>query len=138
MTTEDWNRLQFVNEDGSPFSVDDLGPIDFGATGLKEIAQNVKIILTTPIWSVPLDRLFGMDFSFIDEPNPTVVQNTIMVEVLQQLGTYEPRVQALGISYESDPLSGHLIPSVQIRRVADLPLTQRGFLAGRRATTPWR
>lgn len=132
----DLTSAQLVNEQGIPFTNEDLSEIDFGATGLKEILQNVKIILTTPIWSVPLDRLFGMDFSFIDEPQP-IAQNTIMAEVLQKVGRFEPRVQVLGIDYSGKAIDGHMIPSVRLRLLpSQQAQTGLGEL-GRLEVTPW-
>ena len=106
-------NVQILTDQGTPFTQEDLAEIDFGAIGLKEIMQNVKTILLTPLYSVPLDRLFGMDYSFLDMPMP-VAQNMIMAEVLQRIGTYEPRCQTESVDWTGDALDGHLVPIVKI------------------------
>ncbi len=43
--------------------------IDFApSTELQEILQNVRTICTTAKYSVPLDREFGINGVFVDEP----------------------------------------------------------------------
>ena len=40
----------------------ELGKINFAPSNIyEEVAQNVKTICTTPKYSVPLDRKFGVD-----------------------------------------------------------------------------
>ena len=39
-----------------------------GATGIRSIEQNIRMILTTFMYSVPLDRGFAHDGSAVDTP----------------------------------------------------------------------
>lgn len=52
------------------FVVDTTLPahIVIGATGLVGLAQEVRTLLATRKGSVPLDRDFGVDWSFVDSP----------------------------------------------------------------------
>ena len=74
---------------------------DLGATGLNEILQNVRVILTTRIGTVMLDRRFGLDFSFLDAP-----QNKAQLIMVQQmclgLTYFEPRVTFSSIQFDID------------------------------------
>ena len=37
---------------------------------VEEVVQNVRTICTTPKYSVPMDRLFGIDGAILDSPTP--------------------------------------------------------------------
>ncbi len=57
---------------------------------IEEILQNVKTIISTPKWSVPLDRSFGIDMSFLDKP-ATLVESLVKKEIVIAIANYEPR-----------------------------------------------
>ena len=61
---------------------------------LEEVVQNVRMIITTPKGSVPLDRDFGLDFDVIDRPMP-VARALMEVDIVDQVGRYEPRARVL-------------------------------------------
>lgn len=93
--------------------------IDFGATGVDEVLQNVAMILTTPIFSVPLDRDFGMDFSLLDNPIP-MAQAKLTTQIFQAIRAYEPRTIVREISFLEDTLEamdGKMIPKVTVEVV---------------------
>jgi len=82
----------------------------------EEIIQNVRMILTTPKGSVPLDRDFGLDFTVVDKPTPHAL-NQIAYEVIQQVNKYEPRARVIGVSWpsaENEAMDGKLAPEVKI------------------------
>lgn len=87
--------------------------IDFGAIGEKEVWQNVKYALLTTYYSVPLDREFGIDATFVDKPMP-VAQIVLSQEVALKIGLYEPRARFEDVSFEGDGLLGKLEPTVKI------------------------
>ena len=62
-----------------------------GATGIRSIEQNIRMILTTFMYSVPLDRGFAHDGSAVDTPSPLEAARRIarLTEVLE---THEPRI----------------------------------------------
>jgi len=93
------------------------GEIKIGAVGMEEIVQNIRIIVNTRKGSVPLDRNFGIDMSFIDKPLPLAkaMASAAIFEGLQQ---YEPRVEVTIIDWretEADAMIGRLAPVVGIR-----------------------
>jgi phage baseplate assembly protein W len=96
-----------VKIDGLPTNV------VYGLTGVLEIMQNVRTILTTRRGTVPLDRDFGLSFEFLDSPiNRTRTKSE--QEIFLQLKKYEPRVILKQIIWEADVMSGLISPSVKV------------------------
>lgn len=88
--------------------------IDFApGSEYAEILQNVRTILATPVYSVPLDRSFGVNASFVDMPLP-IAQAKIGQEIVTAIRKYEPRVTVTRITWEADQ-DGILKPKVQVR-----------------------
>lgn len=91
-------------------------PLEIGATGLIEIIQNVRIILTTMKTTVPLDRDFGVG-GFVDHPLP-VVQARMVAEIVAEVEKQEPRVRVTSVTWTADPvgaMDGRLLPVVRIK-----------------------
>jgi phage baseplate assembly protein W len=78
--------------------------LNLGATGLNEVLQNVRVILTTRIGTVMLDRKFGLDFSFLDVPQ-NKAQLIIVQQVCAGLTYFEPRVRFSSIQFGIDSVS---------------------------------
>ncbi|CAJ1003871.1 GPW/gp25 family protein [Brevibacillus aydinogluensis] len=91
--------------------------IDFGATGVKEILQNVWMILSSPQFSCPLDRAFAWSAEDVDMPIP-VAQARMTARLIDAIRRYEPRVEVVGVTYQPDHLGGRLNPVVKVR-IAD-------------------
>lgn len=88
--------------------------IDFApASEYAEILQNVRTILATPVYSVPLDRRFGVNGEFVDLPLP-VAKAQIGQEIVTAIRRYEPRVSVIKITWEAEQ-DGILKPKVQVR-----------------------
>ena len=82
-----------------------------------EILQNVRTIISTVRFSVPLDRRFGIDGSLIDLPTPAAAAR-LTKEVIEVVQRYEPRVKVTKIDFvESEESSGILRPKVQVRLI---------------------
>jgi phage baseplate assembly protein W len=105
-------RIKFADADGIPLNMLSFEQIDFGAIAYKEIFQNVKTILATPLYSAALERLLGVDQTIVDLPIDQAAQAT--VAVLDALYFWEPRARAIDISFESDVISGHLVCKLQL------------------------
>lgn len=87
--------------------------MDFHPQSLAaEVIQNVRTILSTPRWSVPLDRAFGIDASMLDRPVPDAMA-ALSSEIYMALRRYEPRCRVKRVSFEGD-LDGRLVPKVRI------------------------
>jgi Bacteriophage baseplate protein W len=125
-------RIKFADADGIPLNMLSFDQIDFGAIAYKEIFQNVKTILATPLYSATLERLLGVDQTIVDLPIDQAAQAT--VAILDALYFWEPRVVVVNIGFESDVISGHLLCNLQlnIRNViygTDKPYDRNNFFA---------
>ncbi len=67
----------------------------------EEIEQNIRVILGTYRGTVPLNRKFGIDTSFIDNPSnkALIISKLKISEAIQE---FEPRVEVTKISIERD------------------------------------
>lgn len=93
--------------------------INFGATGIEEVLQNIRMILLTPIFSVPLDREFGTDWSMLDNPMP-MAQAKIISQIFAAIRKYEPRAEVMEIDFVqdmADVLEGRIVPRVVIGEI---------------------
>jgi len=89
--------------------------IEVGATGVREIVQNIKTILGTWRGEVFLDRGFGIDPKIIDMPVNIAVPR-IISDVASQIEKNEPRFEVTSVSLEPSELGdGKLIPRVMGR-----------------------
>lgn len=79
---------------------------------IEEILQNVNTIVSTVIYSVPLNRGFGVDASFVDEPTP-VVKARLIAEISEKVEQYEPRVQVDEVAFAAN-LDGQLVPTLTL------------------------
>lgn len=90
-----------------------LGDVNFApATIYEEIAQNVKTICTTPKYSVPLDREFGIDMNFVDKPQNKAMA-IIQSEIIQAVRKYEPRCKIVNVNYKGS-YDGNLDAEIRI------------------------
>ena len=79
----------------------------------EEILRNIRMILTTPIGSVPFDREFGIDWSILDKPLPQA-KGLLTVEYIEKVKKYEPRARVRELTFEKNSIDGVLIPEVVI------------------------
>mgnify|MGYP001779583270 FL=1 len=90
-----------------------LNNIDFAPENeLLEVLQNVRTILSTAKFSVPLDRDFGIDASLLDKPI-LEAKAKISSEIILAIKKYEPRVKVEEITFFGD-MDGKLQPKVQV------------------------
>lgn len=88
--------------------------IDFGATGVKEILQNVRMILATVKFSCPMDRDFAWDPSGLDGPI-NLIQTKMTARIIAAIRKYESRAQVVQVLYQGEELNGVLKPVVRVR-----------------------
>ena len=87
--------------------------INFAPSNLvEEVAQNVRTICTTPKYSVPMDRTFGIDATILDRPTPKAVAQ-IQAEITQKIRKYEPRCRVKHVGFEGN-IDGQLVAKVRI------------------------
>lgn len=88
-------------------------PLDFGATGAKEVLQNVRMIIGTVIWSCPMDRDFAWSPN-VDEPI-NIAQARIMHRLVEAVRRYEPRAEITKVLFDEGDQSGMLKPIVRVK-----------------------
>ncbi len=96
---------------------DILPPLKIGATGMEAIQQNIAVIVTTLAFSVPLDRSFASQGSYLDSPAPYVTARRI-AELTDIIEAKEPRVKVISITYEhwqDDLMQGRVYPKIRFR-----------------------
>ncbi len=80
---------------------------------VEEILQCVSIIVATPKYSIPLDRAFGTNQSFLDKPI-AIAKALIISEIYESVGTYEPRAEVTDIEFSQDDMVGRLYPILEV------------------------
>jgi phage baseplate assembly protein W len=92
-----------------------LTGIEIGATGLRELAQNVKMIVTTWKGTLWLDRMFGIDPAIIDTPVNEIMAK-LATDVTNEIHRQEPRVQVVSVTMEPSALErGEIIPLINLQ-----------------------
>ena len=91
----------------------DKPSIDFApASTVEEVIQNVRTIITTIKYSIPLDRAFGVDGKVIDLPMQQA-KAKYTNEIFRAVRRYEPRAIIESITFSGD-LNGRLVPKVVV------------------------
>lgn len=93
----------------------DLGKITLCENDtVRSILQNVRTILRTPKYTVPLYREFGLDTAVVDSPI-TVAEPILYAEVREAIEQFEPRCTVTDVSFvieKNNP--GALSPRVEV------------------------
>ena len=87
-------------------------------TTVEEVLQNVAMIVSTPKFSVPLDRGMGLAQRFVDKPIQAA-QSILISEVLDAVEEYEPRAEIENVTFELGEKPGTLIPVLEVNIVGD-------------------
>ena len=82
-------------------------PLVIGATGMDAIVQNIRMILLTMRYSIPLDRAFAHDGKIIDTPAPLETGRKT-AELIDAIEKYEPRVKVHRIDFVWNDQKGQL------------------------------
>lgn len=91
-----------------------LPPINMApATVAEEVLQNVRTILATTKCSVPLDRDFGVDATYLDAPMETAKAKMVS-DIILAIAKSEPRAAVINIDWDAE-IKGVLRAKVQVR-----------------------
>ena len=83
----------------------EAAPLVIGATGLDAVVQNIRMILTTFAYSVPLDRRFA-----------SVMAALRIAELTDAIEEKEPRAEVVSIRLlRAETLDGQLRPVVNFK-----------------------
>lgn len=96
------------------YDVEPMKNIDFGATGVDEILQNVAFIMASAMMSCPLDREFGWDMTVIDTPI-NIAKARTTAKLTEAINKFEPRALIESIEVTGDGLVGSLKPKVKVK-----------------------
>ena len=94
------------------YVIEPLKNINYGATGVEEILQNVAFIMSTFTNSCPLDREFGYNPP-IDEPI-TLAPHLNMARITDAITKFEPRVQVLEVYSTIESTTGQSTTNVKV------------------------
>ena len=97
--------------------IDTAGINLFPQSVVEEIKQNVSVLLSTAVGSVPLDRNLGLDATLIDEPLARGMMQ-LRLFTRETIQDYEPRVEVTTVDFMPNPdeaLNGRLYPRVVVR-----------------------
>ncbi|WP_415818446.1 hypothetical protein [Mesobacillus thioparans] len=100
------------------YEVSIIQSIDYGATGVDAILQNVRFIMSTIKNSCVMDREFGLSQDVIDAPIP-LAQSLLASEYIFAIESREPRVTVEQVEFEENPIEGILIPRVKVVVISD-------------------
>lgn len=87
-------------------------------TTIEEVLQNVAVILSTPKFSVPLDRGLGLSQRFLDKPIQAA-QPILISEVMDAIEEYEPRAEIENVYFVLGERPGTMIPVVEVNIVGN-------------------
>ena len=91
--------------------------IDFSPpTEVQEILQNVLTICLTQKYTVPLDRMLGVEGEALDEA-VSRVRAKYKREVVEAVKKYEPRARVSAIDFAAD-LNGRIVPRIRVKIVS--------------------
>jgi phage baseplate assembly protein W len=92
--------------------------VNFAPAGVvEEVLQNVRILIMTVKYSVPLDRDIGIDAMYLDRPAPDAMAR-LRVQIAEEIRKYEPRAKVKIIEFkqyaDDAALSGQFYPVLQV------------------------
>lgn len=84
----------------------------------EDILRCLNMLYATREGTQPLDRNFGLNWSFIDKPL-LIAQQEYAFEVIKKTREYEPRVKVQDVSYKFDESSGKIMPVITLEKGND-------------------
>lgn len=79
------------------------------------IIRQLKVLYGTRKGEQALDRDFGIDWSFLDQPME-VAKAMLSAEIITQTAQYVPSIAVSAINFTSD-LNGNLTPTIRVEEV---------------------
>lgn len=91
----------------------DDATINWNASGVDRIVQNVKNILRTRPFEVPFMPQMGVNHNFIDS-TPQMIKSELATHVTQVINEFEPRASVIDITIESCDENGDYVIAVEL------------------------
>lgn len=79
----------------------------------EEILQNIRVLLSTSKYDIPLARDMGLDTEYLHRPQPAA-ETLLYQTIADAIEEYEPRAELVSIDFEEDAESGLVIPVVEV------------------------
>lgn len=95
-------------------------PLIIGATGIESILQNLRMIVETLRFEIPLMRDFAHDGQLVDSPAPLVTAR-LTAALMDAVARYEPRIEIEGVWLDEERhgrgafMDGRLTPRIRFR-----------------------
>ena len=86
-------------------------------TKKETVLRQLSILYGTRTGEQALDRSFGLDWSFLDQPHE-VAKALLSAEIITKTNTYVPAVAVSSIDFIAD-INGNLNPIVRVEEVED-------------------
>ena len=84
-------------------------------THKESVLRQLSVLYGTRTGEQALDRNFGIDWSFSDQPIE-VAKAMLSAEIITKTNTYVPSVAVSNIDFDAD-INGHLTPTVSVEEV---------------------
>lgn len=81
---------------------------------IEEIIQNLHVLLSTAIGSVPMYRDFGIDTDIVDR-NINTAKSLVVNAIYDSIEKFEPRAEIVNITFKGDAMEGKLVPVVEVK-----------------------
>ena len=78
-----------------------------------EIIQNIRVLLSSCKYEIPLARGMGLDTEYLHKPQP-VAESLLYQTIMDTVEEYEPGAEITSIDFEEDAESGAIIPIVEV------------------------
>lgn len=104
--------MDVIKGDGSLLENIDLAP----ANEHQAVIQNIAIILDTIQNSCPMFRELGLPGQLYGRPLPAV-ENMLVGCIYDQIEEHEPRAVISEVTFESNALTGRIVPIIYIEGV---------------------
>ncbi len=83
----------------------------------EAITRRLAVLFGTRKGEQALDREFGIDWSFLDQPTE-VAKAMLSAEIITQASKYVPEIMVSSIDYTAD-INGTLTPKVRVEEVTN-------------------
>lgn len=87
----------------------DNTPVKFGLSGVEEVRQNIRAIVSTIQGTCPFHRDFGIDSEIVDLPTPAAAA-LLQVSIINAIETYEPRALVTDVEIKTE--GSRLVPKI--------------------------
>ena len=82
----------------------------------QDVLRCLRVLYGSEVGSLALDRDFGIDWSFLDQPI-LIARAMLESELIQKTRRYETRANITEVTWSGDAMQGQMIPKVVVELV---------------------